>query len=308
MNKQEKDGYLPVFFRAKTEERKIAVTLDDCDRTENLRRIVRIFDQYGAGLTLFPIGNALSYPGAAEIIRQCVLEKGFEIENHTMSHARIFRASETEMAREIWAQGQKVNSILGVNYRQHFFRLMGGDGITDLRTHNYLIQLGFRGVMQWSCCGTDADMEEIRREVSPGAIYLFHTVDGDIGKLEEFVPWVISQGYQLLTLNGLLGMEPNETAAYHPEPMPAPRAYTEDHRTCRMGDYSWNICRIQAGLMAMNLLTIDGDEPSGFYGELTEAAVRKFQETHGLPVTGEADADTQKAIDAAEQPQQCFRS
>ena len=33
-------------------------------------------------------------------------------------------------------------------------------------------------------------------------------------------------------------------------------------------------------------------------------AVRKFQETHGLPVTGEADADTQKAIDAAGQPQQ----
>ena len=155
MNQRGNDRYLPVFFRAKTEERKIAVTLDDCDRTENLRRIVRIFDQYGAGLTLFPIGNALSFTGAAEIIRQGVLEKGIEIENHT----RIFRAPETEMAREIWAQGQKVNSILGVNYRQHFFRLMGGDGITDLRTHNYLIQLGFRGVMQWSCCGTDADME-----------------------------------------------------------------------------------------------------------------------------------------------------
>ena len=58
----------------------------------------------------------------------------------------------------------------------------------------------------------------------------------------------------------------------------------------------------------MNLLTIDGDKPTGFYGERTEAAVRKFQEAHGLPVTGEADADTQKAIDAAEQPQQCFRS
>jgi peptidoglycan/xylan/chitin deacetylase (PgdA/CDA1 family) len=62
MNKRENDRYLPVFFRAKTEERKIAVTVDDCDRTENLRRIVHIFDQYSAGLTLFPIGNALSFP------------------------------------------------------------------------------------------------------------------------------------------------------------------------------------------------------------------------------------------------------
>jgi peptidoglycan/xylan/chitin deacetylase (PgdA/CDA1 family) len=291
--------YLPVYFRAETKERKIAVTVDDCDRPENLRRIVRIFDRCGAGLTLFPIGKALRMPGMAEMIRECALEKGMEIENHTMTHARIFRAPEAEMAREIWAQGQEVNRVLGVNYRQHFFRLMGGDSFADLRTHNYLSQLGFRGVVQWSCCGTDVDMEEIRSELSPGAIYLFHTVDSDPQKLEAFIPYAVSRGYRCVTLNELLGQEPNEIKVYRSEPMPAPRAYTEDHRICRTGEYSWNICRIQSGLMKMGLLTIEGDEPTGYYGELTEAAVRKFQAAHGLPVTGEADADTQNAIEAA---------
>ena len=299
MDRGENEGYLPVYFRAETKERKIAVTVDDCDRPENLRRIVRIFDRCGAGLTLFPIGEALRMPGMAEVIRECALEKGMEIENHTMTHTRIFRAPEAEMAREIWAQGQEVNRVLGMNYRQHFFRLMGGDGYTDLRTHNYLTQLRFRGIVQWSCCGSDVNMETLRSELSPGAIYLFHTVDGDVGKLEEFIPWAVSRRYSCVTLNELLGLEPNEITAYRPEPIPAPRAYTEDHLTCRTGEYSWNICRIQAGLMAMGLLQIDGGKPTGFYGKLTEAAVRKFQATHGLPVTGEADADTQNAIEAA---------
>jgi len=102
-----------------------------------------------------------------------------------------------------------------------------------------------------------------------------------------------------VTLNELLGQESNEISAYRPEPMPLPRAYTEDHRTCRRDDYSWNICRIQAGLMKIGLLIIEGDEPTGYYGDLTEAAVRKFQAAHGLPVTGEADAVTQQAIEAA---------
>jgi peptidoglycan hydrolase-like protein with peptidoglycan-binding domain len=51
--------------------------------------------------------------------------------------------------------------------------------------------------------------------------------------------------------------------------------------------------------MKIGLLIFEGDEPTGYYGELTEAAVRKFQAAHGLPVTGEADADTQNAIEAA---------
>ena len=296
MNGREKKGYLPVYFRAGTKERKIAVTVDDCDRTENLRRIVRIFGRYGAGLTLFPIGRTLAAPGMAETIRECVLEKGYEIENHTMTHARIFREPEMKMAREIWEQGQEVNRVLGVNYRQHFFRLMGGDGFTDLRTHSYLAQLGFRGIAQWSCCGTDVGMDQIRRELRPGAIYLFHTVDGDPGKLEEFVPYAISRGYQLVTLNGLLGLASNETAAYRPESMPAPRARTEDWRTCRRGEYAWNICRIQEALMTLGMLQINDGKPTGYFGEQTEAAVRRFQAERGLPVTGAADEGTQKAI------------
>ena len=290
------ESYLPVLSRAPEAGRTIAVTVDDCDNIGNLRRMIRLFDGYDAGLTLFPTGRALAAQGMGELVRHCVFDQGYEIENHTMNHKRIFRLPEIEMAEEIWRQGQELNRLLGVNYRQHFFRLMGGDGFKDLRTHNYLIQLGFRGIIQWSVCGTDLDMTGIRRRLRPGAICLFHTVDGDAEKLERFIPFALSRGYRLVTMNELLGLPVNETTPYQPQTMPLPRAYPEDYRPCRPDDYSWNVCRIQERLMAMGLLHIDGSIPTGYYGELTEAAVRRFQAQQGLPVTGTAYAATQKKL------------
>lgn len=287
------ERYLPVFFRFKTNERVIAVTVDDCCEVDNLRRIVGAAREYSARLTLFPIGKNLANPGMADLIRRCVFNYGFEIENHTWSHSRIFRLPEIEMAGEIWDQGQALNRLLGVNYEQHFFRPMGGDGYNDRRIHNYLIQLGFKGVAHWLCCGSDENMDEIRKQLCPGAIYLFHTVDGDPEKVSEFIPYAVSQGYRMVTLNELVGFEPNAMSAYTPRAMPAPRPYIDDYRTCAMGDYSWNICRIQDRLRALGLLDF---ESTGYFGELTFTALRRFQQSLGLPVTGVADYGTQKQL------------
>lgn len=296
MNQQRaaSDDYLPIYFRARTTERRIAVTVDDCDEMNNLRRIVRLACENGAKLTLFPIGEQFARPGMAELLRRCVFEYGFEIENHTWSHARIFRSPEVEMAGEIWAQGQGLNHLLGVNYRQHFFRPMGGDGHADRRTHNYLSQLGFKGVAMWYYCSTDEEMDETEHCLIPGAIYLFHTVDGDPEKLERFICLARSRGYALVTLNELLGYEPNEMSDYQPRPMPMPRAYEDDYRACCMGDYSWNTYRMQDRLRAQGLLVFD--ESTGYYGELTTEAIRKFQQLRGLPVTGIADHETQRLL------------
>ena len=294
--------YLPVFYEADTTARKIAITVDDCDEFENLLQIVRLFEELDAGLTLFPIGRTFHAPGTAELIRACVMEKGVEIENHTMSHARIFRAPETEMACEIWEQGQALNRLLGVSYHQHFFRLMGGDGITDRRTHNYLIQLGFKGIAQWSCCASDAaDMNEIKENLRPGAIYLFHTIDGDVEKLAQFLPYAVSRGYRPVTLNELLGYGANEITAYQTETMPLPQPYEDDYRSCRLGDYTWNTWRMQEKLRELNLLKLEGNS-TGYYGELTTEAIRRYQTLKGLPVTGVADSETQKLLLSAAVP------
>jgi hypothetical protein len=51
------EGFLPVFSSAKTEEKIVAITVDDCFQAENLEQIVNKAIEVGAKLTIFPIGK-----------------------------------------------------------------------------------------------------------------------------------------------------------------------------------------------------------------------------------------------------------
>ena len=289
------DQYLPVYKKAATTEKRIAITVDDCFQVENLRKIISVANKKGGKLTLFPIGENISLPNMAETLQAAVFKLGFEIENHTWSHARVFRLSEEEMAQEIWKQSQALNQALGVTYEQHFFRLMGGDGNNDQRTHRYLRQLGFKGIADWSLSGSDADIDWIKDSLSPGMIYLFHTTDRDTAVLEKFIPYAVEQGYKLVTLNELLGYEDNAITEFATAEMPVPEVYEVDYHTHKTGDYAWIIVKMQDALREQGYLVIDGPS-TGYYGKQTAEAVRAFQEANGLPATGEADADTQKRI------------
>ena len=287
--------YLPVLRRAETDRKRIAITVDDCFQPDNLRTIIDSAHAAGGKLTIFPIGENLAKPGMAQILRRAVFELGYEIENHTWSHQRVFRLPERQMAEEIWRQSQAVNRALGVNYEEHFFRLMGGDGDSDQRTHNYLGQLGFRGIANWSLSGSDAGMDEIKRALKPGAVYLFHTTDADTAKLRTFIPYAAAQGYELVTMNELFGLEANAVTAYAEAPMPQPRAYREDYRTHRQGDYAWNIVGMQNALREMGYLRMDGPS-TGYYGPMTAEAIRRYQQACGLEATGVADSATQRRL------------
>ena len=296
--------YLPVIHHADVTDKRIAITVDDCFQMDNLKTIAKLAIDRGGRLTLFPIGQNVVRDGMSDILKACVFNYGFEIENHTWSHSRIFRMSEEDMAAEIWKQRAAVSQALGVNYQEHFFRLMGGDGEYDQRTHNYLKQLGYLGIADWSLSGSDADLDRIKNSLAPGKIYLFHTTDADTAKLKEFIPYAVSQGYELVTLNELLGLEANATSdlSTAETTMPEPQPYTTVYTEQKEGDYSWSVVLIQRALYEQGYLSAGaktatkGDVADGVYGESTAKAVSAFQRANGLPETGVADAATQRAL------------
>ena len=297
-------AYLPVVHQANIQEKKIAITVDDCFQIDNLKHIIRLAYNKNGKLTIFPIGQNVVKGDMDGVLKACVFDLGFEIENHTWSHSRVFRLSEQEMAAEIWKQRAAVSSALGVNYQQHFFRLMGGDGEYDQRTHNYLKQLGFLGIANWSYSGSDADIANIKATLKPGMIYLFHTTDGDTKKLDEFIPYAVSQGYELVTLNNLLGLPENtwtDISTMERE-MPQPQPYTVEYREEKKGDYSWAIINIQNRLHELGYLksgsksAVKGTVADGVYGDGTAKAVAAFQRDHGLEPTGVADVATQEKL------------
>ena len=119
--------------------------------------------------------------------------------------------------------------------------------------------------------------------------------DVDTAKLKEFIPWAVSQGYSLVTMNELLGLPANETAPLTQQDMPMPASYTDDHHTQKEGDYTWATVQLQDALRNQGYLEMDGPS-TGYYGQKTAKAVSDFQSAHGLEPTGEADAETQAMI------------
>lgn len=141
------------------------------------------------------------------------------------------------MAAEIRKQQSAVSEALGVQYHPHFFRLMGGDGENDPRTHNYPEQLCYLGVADWSLSGSDAELSQIAESLAPGKIYRFHTTDADTEKLRQFIPCAVLQGYEWVTLNELLGLQANATSELSsaPQEMPGPRPYRAAYQELRSG-------------------------------------------------------------------------
>ena len=288
-------GFMPVFSKATTDEKIVAITVDDCFQAENLQQIVDKAIEVGGKLTIFPIGKNVLLQRQSEILKYA-WENGFELENHTFTHNGLFACSNEELAEEVYKQQMALSYILGVNYHCHFLRPRGGDARDDQRMQMYAKQLGYYGIAHWSASGS-ANNSKIAKALEPGAIYLFHTTDKDLEKLLKFIPWVVEQGYQLVTLNEMFGYPDNETSALttpiaeHQIPQLEP--YEMVYVPLKKTTYCWEAYLLQEKLSAMGYLT---GSPDGVYGDGCVTAIKAYQKDHGMAETGEADADLVRTI------------
>ena len=289
------EGFMPVFSKANTQEKIVAITVDDCFQAENLRQIVDKAIEVGGKLTIFPIGQNVVKQAQSEILKYA-WENGFELENHTYTHNGLFACSNEELAQEVYSQQMALSYILGVEYQCHFLRPRGGDARGDQRMQMYAKQLGYYGIAHWSASGS-ANNTKIAKALEPGAIYLFHTTDTDLEKLLRFIPWVVEQGYQLVTLNEMFGYPANETRPLEGDakdyPVPQLEPYQMVYVPLKKTTFSWEAYLLQEKLIAMGYLT---GSPDGVYGDGCVAAIRAYQKDHGMEQTGEADADLVRTI------------
>ncbi len=298
-------GHLPVFKKSDTEEKIIAITVDDCYQAQNLTTIVQTAIDCGGKLTIFPIGeNALREEQARTLLY--AWQNGFELENHTMTHNSLYSITDERLAQEVYYQNLALNKVLGVEYTEHFLRPRGGDARNDQRMHAYARQLGFYGIAHWSFSGSDRkiSMETLKNSLKPGSIYLFHTTDTDRKRLVEFIPYAVSQGYRLVTLNEMFGYPENETAPLtgpvEGRTPPALESYTPVPETYKKTTYAYGVLLLQQKLIDLGYLNGEAEAAAdGVYGATCAEAVSRFQGEHGLPVTGEADPETQAKIEEA---------
>ena len=285
------EGFIPVFTNAETEEKIVAITVDDCYQPENLQKIVQAAKDVDGKLTIFPIGGNVVKKEQAAILKDA-WESGFELENHTLTHNALYAISDEKLAEEVFKEQMAISYILDLEYQCHFLRPMGGDARNDQRLQMYAQQMGYYGIAHWSCSGSDSSNSKISKALKPGAIYLFHTTDADTEKLLKFIPWVVEQGYQLVTLNEMFGYPENETKeltmAAKDYPVPPLEPYTRVYTPLKKTTYSWYAYELQEKLIELGYLEGKAD---GIYGDSCVKAVTAYQKANGLEETGIADPE-----------------
>ncbi len=289
------EGFMPVFSKADTDEKIIAITVDDCFQANNLQQIVDKAIECDAKLTIFPIGKNVIRSPHKKILKYA-WENGMELENHTMTHSGLYNVTAEKLAEQVYMQQMALSYILDLEYQCHFLRPRGGDARKDQRMQMYAKQLGYYGIAHWSADGKYDD-KKLAKNLKPGAIYLFHTTNSDLEKLLRFIPWVKEQGYQMVTLNEMFGYPANETSALttpvSEHVIPPLEPYEMVYVPLKATTYSWEAHLLQERLIQMGYLEGEAD---GVFGPGCEKAVAKYQQDHGLEVTGVADADLVRTI------------
>lgn len=320
---QEPFEFLPVYSKADTSEKVIAITLDDCSNLEALQYAAKAAVHYDAKLTLLPVATHLLQAKNMEAIQYCVFTLGYQVENRTLTNSTLYGLSDFDMAKEIWTADLAVDYALNKDYSMHLLRPKGGQGLDDPRTHAYLKQLGYDGFLTWSVSGTDADATKLKESLAPGNIYLFNCTTSDVQKLAGFMEYAQRCGYQMVTVNELLGFQENACTEVEGDllsrTMPELTGYTQPLTTYAEGDRSNGVYRMQLMLQKLGYF-IDTSTPApdadgtpeptffldnviatttqadGVYGEGTTNAIKRVQAAHGLPCTGLATVEVQTLI------------
>lgn len=298
------EGFLPIFEKANTEERQIAIILDECSGAKITTRFAQEAAQYGAKLTLFPSGENVMKKGMGEVLKQCFYTMGFEIENRCYSTtAKLYSLNDSMMASEIWKQAISVSYVLGVKIHPHFLRLYGRDGENDLRTHTYLAQEGYKGIAGWTYNGGRMEEGRIGNNLKPGNIYYFKSTEADLQKMTVLMEEARQQGYAMVTLNELFGYDTHdyeEDANVLAEDMPELENRDIPYYFMKTGDCTWATNLLQRRLIQLGYLPEGSAD--GVYGSGTAAALSSFQAKLGMAATGAADVLTQEKIFADDAP------
>jgi peptidoglycan/xylan/chitin deacetylase (PgdA/CDA1 family) len=297
--------YLPIVTKGPTTGKRIAITIQYANDPNILNEIMTIAETSKAQLTVFVTGKMAVEKDDIRVALRRANDLNFELENFTYDNYKLFSLSDADLAFQIYQTQKAVNLALGVDYNMHFLRIYEGLAENDLRTHQYLVQLGnYKGIASFNVDGNEKaqTLKKLQSGLKSGNIYAFNCNADSVAKLKEFIPYAVSKGYELVTLNDLLGYEKNEVAALEGEAMdaliPEPLPFVYQNYVLLGGKerpQGYAVQLLQKRLIELGYLSKDA-KVDGDYGPNTKLAIQLFQQQMGLSTDGYAGVETQKLL------------
>ena len=200
------------------ESKKVAITVDDCYKTatEWIAADVELCKQYGIHMTFFPIVKTGCLEEKYRDLWQSVLDAGCEIGCHGYQHLRLGSFDYWTLIKRLGRWQEELDKTLGYHYQTRWLRppygsIDGGKKMNEKQVASALKRYGFDHYVHWEVSETK-NMEKALEEIKPGSILLFHSKKKDSNFLERLIPILQADGYEMVTLSELFGLDPVETS------------------------------------------------------------------------------------------------
>ena len=180
----------------------IALTFDDGPSKSATTRILNVLEKNDARATFFVVGSRVdSYK--YQIKRAYDLK--CEIGNHSYGHKTLTSLSADSLKWELSETDRRIKAITGVS--PVIMRPPGGSYKTDTVRKNtpYPIIMWSVDTRDWESRNATSVVNHIKANAYDGAVILMHDLyDSTATATEIIVPWLISQGYQLVTVSEMM--------------------------------------------------------------------------------------------------------
>lgn len=196
----------------------VALTFDDGPHAVYTDQILDILEEHGAVATFFEVARNL--PKAPEAVRRAA-DMGCEIGSHSYRHANLGKMDQAAQQADQAAADALFQEVLGTT--PTLLRPPYGSMNKTLKTTSG------RSIVTWSIDTEDWRSKDADKVVAgvenagnlDGQVILLHSIyESTVAATEVLVPWLLEQGYQLVTVSELIQLrfgdqvEPNRTYNY----------------------------------------------------------------------------------------------
>ncbi len=199
-------GYEFTLRHANRDEKRIAITVDDCYNLKNVAAIFDLCKEYNIPMTFFVCGTAMMVEHRD--LWTSIIDFGCEIGNHTYGHKNMAEATDTSLRFQILRNQQALDTVLGYHYEMQVFRPPYG------KYNRYvtaaLEEYGYLHNVLW-----DVDTTKYKtayNNTQNGSILIYHANKADVNCLTKLIPMLVEDGYEFCTVSGLLGLGPIKTS------------------------------------------------------------------------------------------------
>ena len=199
-------------------QKRIAITVDDCYKTaaEWVQADVELCKQYGIHMTFFPLVYTGCLSPAYRDLWQSVLDAGCEIGTHGYKHIYMNAFDYWTLVRRLGNWQEELDKTLGYHYETRWLRPPYGSidakgRLSKNQVISALKRYGYDHMIHWEVSETK-NMEKALKDIQPGSILLFHSKKKDTHFLEQLIPILQEQGYEMVTISELFGFDPVETS------------------------------------------------------------------------------------------------